>query len=123
MFTYGTMFGRKKRQIEGPDFECTSFENCGNHSFVGVEFSDLDITDEQIDFCNNDTTCIFDLAVTGDEELADVSKESNENSTILQTIISKLDMLHKILKHNYLLSWFLQATHLQISQLMMPSLL
>lgn len=86
LFTYSVNPGRKKRQIPGSEFECTSFENCGDHSFVGVEFSDLNITDEHRAFCNNDTTCIYDLIVTGDEEVAEITREASENNTMLQSL-------------------------------------
>lgn len=65
------MYGAiSKRQIPGPNFECTSFDNCGDHSFVGVSPDSLNFTDAQIEFCNGEKTCLYDLAVTGDEELA-----------------------------------------------------
>ena len=94
MFTYGRslIFGsRKKRQVEeSPEFECTSFDNCGNHSFVGVSFEDLTFTDDQRDMCNNDETCLFDLAVTGDEEFANTTLESSEEDNRVQELISKI---------------------------------
>ena len=90
MFTYGGSFGRKKRQLdESLEFECTSFDNCGNHSFVGVSFEDLNFTEEQMDTCNNDETCLFDLVVTGDEEFANITLESSEEDIRVQEIISK----------------------------------
>ena len=88
MFTYGDI-SRKKRQIDGPQFECTSFENCGNHSFVGVRFEDLTFTEEQMTMCNNDKTCLFDLVVTGDEEFAVETLRSSEEDSRVQEIISK----------------------------------
>lgn len=79
----------EKRQIDGPDFACTSFDNCGDHNFVGVSFEDLDFTEEQIAMCNNDETCLFDLAVTGDEEFAATTLTDSEENTRLQEVISK----------------------------------
>ena len=82
LFIYGNQFGRRKRQLGGgPDFECTSFDNCGNRSFVGLSFDDLNITDSQREFCNNDTTCLYDLAITGDQEIARTSMIFAENIT------------------------------------------
>ncbi len=90
MFFYGNSLGRRRRQVDdGPQFECTSFDNCGNHSFVGVSFEDLTFNEEQMTTCNNDETCLFDLAVTGDEEFAITSMESSEEDRRVQAIISK----------------------------------
>ena len=83
---HGTL---KKRQTDGPDFECTSFDNCGNHSFVGVTFEDLTFTDEQRAMCNNDTACLFDLGVTGDEQFANTTLEASEENMAVQQLISK----------------------------------
>ena len=83
--------GRKRRQIEGPDFECTSFDNCGDHSFVGVTFESLDITDEQRAMCDNDQGCLFDLAVTGDDDFAATTLEASEENEQVQQLISKED--------------------------------
>ena len=93
MFTYGSIeVGRKKRQIDGPQFECTSFDNCGNHSFVGVSFEDLTFTEEQMAMCNNDEICLFDLVVTGDEEFAAETLKSSEEDRRVQEIISKREL-------------------------------
>ena len=95
MFTYGGNFGRKRRQVldESLEFECTSFDNCGNHSFVGVSFEDLTFTEEQMDMCNNDETCLFDFAVTGDEEFAMTTLENSEEDARVQEIISESQSL------------------------------
>lgn len=85
MFLYGSI-DRKKRQV---DDGCISFDNCGNSSIPPTTLADVTVTDEQRDMCNNDDTCLFDLAVTGDEELAMSSLESSEESAQLQMIISK----------------------------------
>ena len=90
LFTYGDSFNKKRRQADdGPQFECTSFDDCGDHSFVGVSFEDLTFTEEQIDLCNNDESCLFDLAVTGDEEFANTTLESSEEDKKIQEAISK----------------------------------
>ena len=80
---------RNKRQIDGPDFVCTSFDNCGDHSFVGVTLEELSFTQEQRDMCNNDDACLFDLAVTGDEEFANTTLEASVENTKVQQLISK----------------------------------
>ena len=81
--------GRQKRQVRGPEFVCTSFDNCGDHSFVGIAFEDLNITEDQRVLCNNDTSCLYDLAVTGDEEFANTTLEASEEDKRTQAIISK----------------------------------
>lgn len=73
---------RKKRQIDGPDFDVCQFldlDNCSNHSFEGLAF----------DQCDNDKTCLFDLAVTGDEEFANTTLRASEENSRVQAIISK----------------------------------
>lgn len=89
MFTYGGNFDRKRRQVDDLDFECTSFDNCGDHSFVGVTFEDLNFTEAQMAMCNNDETCLFDLAVTGDEGFANTTLESSEEDMRIQEAISE----------------------------------
>ena len=78
-----------KRQIEREDFECTSSDSCGEHSFVGVNFEDLTFTDEQRAICNDDKSCLFDFAVTGDKEIAITTLEAAEEIQRVQGIISK----------------------------------
>lgn len=89
LFFYGGRIGQMQRQINGPEFECTSFYNCGNHSFVGVTFEELTFTKEQMNMCNNDETCLFDLAVTGDEDFAAATLESSQEDIRVQEIISE----------------------------------
>ena len=86
--SYGHNNILKKRQIDGPDFVCTSFDNCGDHNFVGVVFENLNFTEDQIDMCKKDETCLFDLVVTGDLEFARSSLEASEENTKVQDIIS-----------------------------------
>ena len=87
-YTYEEKNVLKKRQIEGPEFVCTSFDNCGDHNFVGVTLEDLTFTEEQRVMCNNDDTCLYDLAVTGEEEFATVTLEASEENTRVQDVIS-----------------------------------
>lgn len=92
MFIYGGV-GRRKRQLPGPDFECTSFSNCGNHSFVGLSFDELNFTDSQREFCNNERSCLYDLAITGDEEIAHNSMSFSENITRVMEILRKYNII------------------------------
>ncbi len=57
---------------------------------MGVTLEDLTFTEEEIDMCNNDETCLFDLAVTGDEEFANTTLESSEEDKKLQEAIREL---------------------------------
>ena len=87
LFTYGSI-SRKKRQADL--FECTSFENCGNSSISPVTLDELTFTDEQRAMCMNDETCLFDLAVTGDEDFAVTTLESSEEDARVQQLISEI---------------------------------
>ena len=68
--------GRKRRQVSRPSLNFSSPD-------LPVPFSieNLDYTDEQREFCNNITECMFDLLLTGDTEIAgntmDAVMESN----------------------------------------------
>lgn len=77
--------GRKKRQIPG----CTPLEGCGNTSFAIPQFEDLNFTDDQRQFCNNIRSCLFDLALTGNEELAGTTRNFDENITSTVEILSE----------------------------------
>ena len=88
LFTY--FGGRKKRQIAGPEFECTSFDNCGDHSFEGLTFDMLNVTEEHNEFCNGDRTCIYDLILTGEEEFAATTLQAAEESDMIQALIGRL---------------------------------
>ena len=83
------MIGRRKRQIDVP--QCTSLDNCGNSnsSQVPITNDELTFTDEQRAMCNNDETCLVDLAVTGDEAFAATTLESSEEDARLQLVISE----------------------------------
>ena len=87
LFTYGVLGGRKKRQT--PSFECTSFDNCGDHSIVAMAFEDLNFSEEERAFCNNDSSCLYDLQVTGDEEVARLTQISSENSARMLASLSE----------------------------------
>ena len=67
--------GRKKRQVP----------------VVGRAplFEELTFTDEQREFCDNDDFCLYDLIVTGVMEVADVTLVASEESTRIQSLISK----------------------------------
>lgn len=81
LFTNEINAGRQKRQVPGPGFE--------NSSFTAPSFEDLTFTDAQRRICNNMRACLYDLAITGDLEVADVSRETSENTTRLQELIRK----------------------------------
>lgn len=70
--------GVKKRQV--PDF--------GNSSFSVPTFEELNFTDAQRQICNNVRACLYDLAITGDLVVANVSRETSETTTRLQETIS-----------------------------------
>lgn len=89
LFTYGGNLNRKKRQDSGSNFECTSFDNCGDHSIVGVDIESLNFTDEQRAFCKNNLPCLYDLEVTGDEVLANITRMASENAARMQLSISE----------------------------------
>ena len=55
---------------------------------MGVTFEDLTFTDEQRDMCNNDTACLYDLGVTGDEAFANTTLEASEEITQIQETLS-----------------------------------
>ena len=51
------------------------------------KFEDLTFTDAEIQFCNNVSTCLYDLAVTGSEELAATTRSIDENETRTMNIL------------------------------------
>ncbi len=67
--------GHKKRQTSGgraPTFE------------------ELTFTVEQRAFCNNERTCLYDLAVTGVREVAATTLQTSEESDRVQSLIGKI---------------------------------
>ena len=66
--------GRKKRQTT---------EN------QAPAFEELTFTDEQKEICNDDTSCLYDFAVTGSMEVAATTREASEESARVQSLISK----------------------------------
>lgn len=64
---------RKKRQAPEPPLTLEEFN----------------ITDQQREFCNNDRSCLFDLAASGSEELAAITREASESIAALQMLLSK----------------------------------
>ncbi len=73
--------GRKKRQAPGrraPTFE------------------ELTFTDEQRALCNNERTCLYDLAVTGDMEVATTTLRASEESDRVQSLIGKSHKLSEM---------------------------
>lgn len=52
-------------------------------------FEDLTFTDEQRDFCNNERTCLYDLLLTGDMEIATTTRKGAEESARILSLISE----------------------------------
>jgi hypothetical protein len=71
------------------DDGCVSFDSCGDVTITPTTLADFNVTDEQKDFCDNDDACLFDLVVTGDEDLAMQTLETSVISARQQMIISK----------------------------------
>ncbi len=63
---------RKKRQ-DAPD-----------PSIIPISFEELNFTDAQQVFCDNDPSCLYDLVITEDEEIAQTTldEEKEINATI-----------------------------------------
>lgn len=53
-----------------------------------MTFADLNFTEAQMEFCNGILSCMFDLEVTGEMEVAGITKEEDEEITMLQQLIS-----------------------------------
>lgn len=81
LFVTGIASGRKKRQDSNSNSSITD---------PAPLFEELNFTDAQREICNNIMACLYDLAVTGDLEVANISRETSENTTILQALISEL---------------------------------
>ena len=87
---FGIFEDRKRRQAPGQLSNCTSINACSeNSSYVPPSFEDLTFTDAEIQFCNNVSTCLYDLAVTGSEELAASTRSIDENGTKVMDILSE----------------------------------
>ena len=54
-----------------------------------MAIEELNVTEEQKSFCDEDESCLYDLVVTGDEEVASLTQEASVNSTDLQIAISE----------------------------------
>lgn len=76
---YSAVHGTKKRQAS------TNYV-----PYTGPTFEDFNYTDAQRALCNNLRSCLFDLAITGSEELANFSRQVTENTALLQQTLSKL---------------------------------
>ena len=78
---------RKRRQAPDQLSNCTSVTCSDNSSYVPPKFEDLTFTDAQVQFCNNISTCLYDLAVSGSEELAATTRSIDENGTRAMDIL------------------------------------
>ena len=56
---------------------------------VPIICTELNYTDAQREFCDNDEACMCDLKATGDETLAADSLQSSRNFSMLVTELSK----------------------------------
>ena len=73
--------GRKRRQVIGPSL------NSNPPQPFSIE--NLNYTDEQREFCNNITECMFDLLITGDTEIAGNTMDAVMESNQLTVAFSK----------------------------------
>ena len=64
--------GRKRRQVTGPNLDFIFPDPP-----VPFSIDNLNYTDEQREFCNNITECMFDLLLTGDTGFATTTMEAN----------------------------------------------
>ena len=89
--------GRKRRQVTGPNLDFIFPDPP-----VPFSIENLNYTDEQREFCNNITECMFDLLFTADMEIAGNTMETNVEATRQRIQLSKLEIiitnrhLHKI---------------------------
>ena len=68
--------GRKRRQVTGPNLDFIFPDPP-----VPFSIENLNYTDEQREFCNNITECMFDLLLTEDTEIAGNTMEANIEGT------------------------------------------
>lgn len=84
MFAYHNYAGRKRRQAPDEDFG-DLFPETSEPFSIG----DLNYTDEQREFCNEVVECMFDLMVTGIEDLAATTRSVDEEATQRAKELSK----------------------------------
>ena len=66
-------------------------------TFTPVFSNELNFTDEQRAVCGNDTACLYDFAVTGDEVVANTALESGQNfSSQVESLSKQIHILHAI---------------------------
>ena len=68
--------GRKRRQVTGPNLDFIFPDPP-----VPFSIENLNYTDEQREFCNNITECMFDLLLTEDTEIAGDTMETSMEAT------------------------------------------
>ena len=68
--------GRKRRQVTEPNLDFTFPDPP-----VPFSIENLNYTDEQREFCNNITECMFDLLITEDSEIAGDTMEARMEAT------------------------------------------
>ena len=83
MFYYADNSLNRKRQAEG------SYEDFQDLNFIPVFLDELNFTDGQRVICENNPQCLFDLAVTEEEDFAmntlEQEKIANTSMEILST--------------------------------------
>ena len=79
---------RKRRQVTGPNLDFIFPDPP-----IPFSIENLNYTDEQREFCNNITECMFDLLFTADTEIATTTMETNMESTRQRIELSKLEIM------------------------------
>lgn len=80
MFNYTGPTGSAKKKRETTE---------QSSPYVPIYFDQLNFTEEQKEVCNNDRQCMYDIAITGNQELALETREENVNLTTTVGILSK----------------------------------
>ena len=81
--------------------------------FIPIFFNQLNFTDHQIMLCEGNNQCLFDFAVTGEEEFAMETLASNKKAQETRDILSK-SCFHHLLCWYTLKLCFIQTTFHQI---------
>ncbi len=84
MFAIKRPIGRRRRQVSEPSLDFIFPDPPAPFSI-----DNLNYTDEQREFCNNDVQCMFDLLFTGDTQVAMTTMNVNEEGTRQAKELSK----------------------------------
>lgn len=74
---FRSQVGRRRRQLPETEDPPLSYEN-------------FTFTAEQIELCGDDNACLFDFAITGRREVAEITLESGNNFTDAVETLRKL---------------------------------